>query len=97
MSCIALVHVNPKIQVLVNRKDNKFYRLITGSWLSRRSLKGSALLLTVALVVWPASPGDALAQGVGYRFGVIAQAGNDAHARYYSASHACTLRSFPSK
>ncbi len=50
----------------MNRKDNKFYRVITSSWLSRRSLKGSVLLLTVALVLWPASPGDALAQSFGF-------------------------------
>ena len=58
--------VNQKPQVLVNHKNNELYRLITGLWLSRRTLKGSALLLTVALVVWLASPGDAVAQRFGF-------------------------------
>ena len=51
--------------MLVNHKNNELHRLITGLWLSRRTLKGSALLLTVALVVWLASPGDAVAQRFG--------------------------------
>ena len=66
MPHIGFSRVNPKTQVLVNHKYNELYRLITGLWLSRRTLKGSALLLTVALVVWLASPGDAVAQRFGF-------------------------------
>lgn len=61
----SLFHVNSNTQVLVNRNNNEFYALITGLWLSRRALKGSALLLTVALVVLLASPVDAAGQDFG--------------------------------
>jgi hypothetical protein len=67
MSIQLLPYRNPKIDVLVTHENCEGMRLIPRLFLSQRTLGGAASLLMVVAAGWLASPGDAVAQRIGFR------------------------------
>ena len=53
--------------MLVTHENGEWVRLIPSLFLLQPALMGAASLLMVALVVWLASPRDAIAQRIGFR------------------------------